>query len=355
MTNLSRDGRAAESRNQLNVAVAGLGFMGATHLKAWKQVAGARVVAVMDSGERKRSGDLRAVVGNFGGPGEMMDFSNVRKYSTLEELLADSHIDAVDICLPTDQHAKSALAVLMAGKHALVEKPMTLSEREAAALLEEAKRSNRTLMVGQILRFSPPYEALADALQTAGPVRSAAFRRRCAAPTWSRWLTDPSRSGGGVFDLLIHDADYCISLWGMPESVRAIGYDDLQRGIDVVHAELNYKSNAPDAVAISGGWHHPATYPFSMDFTVVTDNSTFDWSSNDAPELREYGLGGKVTAHKLPVTDAFVAELGYFADCVINSRKPVRCPPEESAQSVALMHRILESREQKGASIKCRA
>ena len=353
MTNLSRDGRVPESRNRLNVAVAGLGFMGATHLKAWKQVAGTRVVAVMDSGELKRSGDLSSVAGNFGGPGEVMDFSNVSKYPTLEELLADPQVDVVDICLPTDQHAKSALAVLMARKHALVEKPMTLSEREAAALLEEAERSNRTFMVGQILRFSPSYEALASALQTAGPVRSAAFRRRCAAPTWSRWLTDPSRSGGGVFDLLIHDADYCISLWGLPESVRAIGYEDLPRGIDVVHAELNYRSAGPDAVTISGGWHHPATYPFSMDFTVVTDESTLDWSSNDATGLREYGLGGNLTAHKLPVTDAFVAELGYFAECVISSRKPVRCPPEQSAQSIALMHRILESRKQRGALVKC--
>ena len=36
-----------------------------------------RVVAIMDSGEKKRSGDLTSVGGNFGGPGELMDFSNV--------------------------------------------------------------------------------------------------------------------------------------------------------------------------------------------------------------------------------------------------------------------------------------
>jgi predicted dehydrogenase len=336
----------------MNVALAGLGFMGTTHLKAWKQVPDVRIFAVTDADPKRLAGDLTTVAGNFGGPGEVMDFSNVRKYRLFEEVLADPEIDAVDICLPTDEHGKAVMAALRAGKHVLVEKPMATDEDECRALLEEARRSGRTLMVGQILRFSPAYVILADALRAAGAVHSAAFRRRCAAPTWNRWLTDPSRSGGGVFDLLIHDADYCISRWGMPDSVRAVGDEDLPRGIDVVHAELNYRDIG--AVVVSGGWHHPGAYPFSMDFTVVTDKSTIEWSSIGAPDPREYLSGGKEVNHKLPDTDAFVAELGYFADCVINGKKPERCIPEESAQAVALMHRITESRKQKGALVQCR-
>jgi predicted dehydrogenase len=353
MTTSSPEGRGNDGPRQLNVALAGLGFMGTTHLKAWKQVPGVRVMAVTDADPKRRAGDLTSAGGNFGGPGEVMDFSNVRQYPTLKELLADPEIDAVDICLPTDEHGKAGLAVLRSGKHVLIEKPMATDEGEITALLDEGRRSNRILMVAQILRFSPAYVVLADALKSAGSVRSAAFRRRCAAPTWNKWLTDPARSGGGVFDLLIHDADYCISRWGMPESVRAIGYEDLPRGIDLVHAELNYAGITADAVTISGGWHLPGAYPFSMDFTVVTDKSVFEWGSAGATEFLEYGQDGKATPHKLPDSDAFAAELGYFADCVIHGRKPERCLPEESAHSVALMHRILESRKQKGALVKC--
>jgi len=335
----------------MKVAVAGLGFMGATHLKAWKQVPAAHVIGVTSSNARKLTGDLTAVGGNFGGPGEMMDFSNIRKYRSLEEVLGDPEIDAVDICLPTDQHGKAAIAALRAGKHVLIEKPMAMDEAETGSVLNEARCSGRTLMVGQILRFSPAYVALADALRTAGPVHSAFFRRRCAAPTWSRWLTDPSRSGGGIFDLLIHDADYCISRWGMPDSVRAAGYEDLARGIDVVHAELSYRGTGP--VIISGGWHHPGAYPFSMDYTILTNQSTFEWSSG-AAELREYGCDGKAATRELLDVDPFVAELGYFADCVIHRRAPERCMPEQSAQAVALMHRIIASRKQEGESVACR-
>jgi predicted dehydrogenase len=147
----------------MKVAVAGLGFMGATHLKAWKQVPAAHVIGVTSSNARKLTGDLTAVGGNFGGPGEMMDFSNIRKYRSLEEVLGDPEIDAVDICLPTDQHGKAAIAALRAGKHVLIEKPMAMDEAETGSVLNEARCSGRTLMVGQILRFSPAYVALADA------------------------------------------------------------------------------------------------------------------------------------------------------------------------------------------------
>ena len=164
-------------------------------------------------------------------------------------------------------------------------------------------------------------------------------------------MTDASRSGGGIFDLLIHDADYCISCWGMPDSVRASGYENLARGIDVVQAELHYRDVGP--VMISGGWHHPEAYPFSMEFTVVTDQSTVQWSSN-AAELQEYRCDGKVESQALPDPNPFAAELTYFTDCAIESRPPERCMPEQSAQAVALMRRMIESRKRNGELVLCR-
>lgn len=337
---------------QLNVAVVGLGFMGATHLKAWKQVSGARVGAVVSSNAKKLAGDLTGVSGNFGGGGgEVMDFSSIRKYDSLEAALGDAEIDVVDICLPTDQHGKAAIAALRAGKHVLVEKPMAMDETEAEAILNEARQSGRTLMVAHVLRFIPAYTALTGALPTAGPVRSALFRRRSGAPKWSRGLTDSSRSGVGIFDLLIHDADYCLSCWGMPDSVRAVGYEDPGRGIDVVHAELRYRDAG--GVIISGGWHHRDSHPFSMEFTVVADRGTLEWSTG-AAELLEYGCDGKVERQALPEVDPFAAELAYFAECVIEARPPERCMPEQSAEAVALMRRIIESRKRAGESVPCR-
>jgi len=340
------------SQIPLNIAIVGLGFMGVTHLKGWRNIPAARIHAVVDADPAKLTGDLSSVNGNLGSGGEKFDFSNVRGFSTLAEALTDPAIDAVDICLPTDQHAPAATAALRAGKHVLTEKPISLDVATAEALILEAEKSGRILMAAHVLRFFPAYEKLTErltqALREGSPVRSALFRRRCAAPAWSPWLSDPARSGGGIMDLLIHDADFCISLWGMPQSVRARGHRDLARGIDLIYADLIYPQLGP--VVITGGWHHPKSYPFSMEFTVTTDSATFDWSS-PATDFREYSVGGELRSTPLGDADPFAAELAYFADCATRNIQPGRCPPAQSVMAVALIGKMLESREANGDRI----
>lgn len=334
----------------VNIAVVGLGFMGTTHLKGWRNVAGARLHAVVDADPRRLRGDLSAVGGNLGGGGEKFDLTDVRGYQTLDAALADPEIDIVDICLPTDQHVATTSAALKAGKHVLTEKPVALDSASAESLCREAEECGRLLMAAHVLRFFPAYEELARSMgHGAAPLRSALFRRRCAAPVWSPWLRDPARSGGAVMDLLIHDADYCISLWGMPEAVHARGHRDLARGIDVIHADLIYPDRGP--VVISGGWHHPESYPFSMEFTVTSDAATFEWSSGSS-DLRRYGEDGAAQSVALSEKDAFTSELEYFCDCVETGRQPERCPPAQSAQAVSLIEKMVESRDKNGAIIR---
>jgi predicted dehydrogenase len=184
----------------MKIAVLGLGFMGSTHLKAWKKVPGAQLVAVASNIEKQLTGDLSDIQGNIGGPGGKLDFSAVKKYRDPLEAVRDPEVEAVDICLPTHQHAEAALAALRAGKHVLVEKPMALDGASADEMIAEAHRSGRVLMGAQVVRFIPSYRAAAEMVRCGklGQVRSAIFRRRCAAPAWSAWLSDPAASGGGV-------------------------------------------------------------------------------------------------------------------------------------------------------------
>ncbi|HVW85966.1 MAG TPA: Gfo/Idh/MocA family oxidoreductase, partial [Bryobacteraceae bacterium] len=148
----------------MNVAVAGLGFMGATHLKAWRQIPAARLVAVQSSDEAKLAGDLTSISGNLGSGGEKMDFSGIRKYGAVGALLQDPDIDAIDLCVPTDQHAPLAIAALRAGKHVFLEKPMALDPSGADAVRRAAEESGRVLMVGHVLRFSPAYRRASKGL-----------------------------------------------------------------------------------------------------------------------------------------------------------------------------------------------
>src|SRR5690242_17286774 len=166
----------------MRIAVLGLGFMGSTHLKALREIPGAELAAVYSSDERKLAGDLTAIQGNIGGPGEQLDFSNVRKYREIEPLLADSSIEAVDVCLPTDLHEWAAVEAMRSGKHVLLEKPMALDGFGADRILSASRKYNRILMTAQVLRFIPAYTALRDAMAGGklGRMRFAMFRRRCA-------------------------------------------------------------------------------------------------------------------------------------------------------------------------------
>jgi predicted dehydrogenase len=336
----------------MRVAVLGLGFMGSTHLKALRSVVGAELVAVYSSDERKLAGDLSGVHGNLGGPGERLDFEGVARYRDIGSLLADSRVEAVDLCLPTDLHAPVAIAALRAGKHVLVEKPMALDGKSAEAMIAEAAKADRVLMTAQVLRFFPMYVALKNALGRSGVVRSAGFRRRCGAPGWSGWLADPARSGGGVFDLLIHDADMALHLFGPPEAVSATGYEALAAGIDVIVATLHYPGGI--GVAIIGGWHHPRSYPFSMEYTVVGDNGTVEYSSASGTGPVLYRADGESEPLPMVEKDGYAAEIQYFVECCRTGRQPALCPPHESAQAVALMRLLLEARTRNGERIPCK-
>jgi len=336
----------------VRVAVVGLGFMGSTHIQALANVPGARLAAVVSNDEKKLAGDLSSVGGNLDRPSEKLDFSTAKKYRTAEEAFADPEIDAVDLCLPTHLHAPLTVAALRAGKHVLVEKPMALSVAETEAMLAAARESGKILMAAQVLRFWADYQPLIEAQRSRslGAPRGFVFRRRCAAPQWGKWLQDRAKGGGGVFDLLIHDVDLCIHLFGLPQAVSAHGYEDLAAGIDLINAELHYEDVA--SVLVTGGWHHPKAYPFSMEYTASFQEGTIEFSTAGRAATL-YNAAGEEKPLRVPAQDGFAAELAYFVECAAANRQPERCPPRESAQAVAVTLQMLESRARNGERLSC--
>src|SRR5947207_9362929 len=132
-------------------------------------------------------------------------------------------------------------------------------------------------MTAQVLRFFPEYLALRTAMGKLGPVRAARFARRCAPPAWGGWLQNPAKSGGGAFDLLIHDIDMCLHLFGRPAGVAATG------AADWVDGRLFYEGFT---VTVEGGWVDSPAYEFSMEYRVITAGGTVEYdSAGRAPTL----------------------------------------------------------------------
>jgi predicted dehydrogenase len=310
--------------------------MGSTHAKAVMQIPGAQLAAVCDTDELRLSGDFSNVKGNSGDIGGKLDFSAVSKYKTVPELLADPNVDAVDICLPTGMHEKIAIDALRAGKNVLVEKPMALDGAAADRMVAEAEKQKRILMCAQVIRFWPEYVLLRETLLNGnlGPLRTAVFRRRCAAPSWGVWETS------GTFDLLIHDVDFTIHLLGKPEYVRSMGHESATAGIDILHAHFFY-ANGVEAL-VTGGWHNRGEYPFSMEFTATFEQDTIEFST-----------ASKVGVVESPAAAGYKAEIAHFTEAVNENRQPPLCPPQESADAIKLTHLAIEARKQKGEKVPC--
>ena len=334
----------------MRIGVVGLGFMGSTHLQAYEKIERAELAAVASSDPKKLAGDLSRIGGNLEVQGAKLDFGNAKRYATSEELFGDPGVEAVDLCLPTYLHAPASNAALSAGKHVLVEKPMALSGEECDGMIAAARSNGKVLMVAQVIRFWPDYVAARDLVKAGqlGTVHSASFRRRCAAPAWSKWLGDRKRSGGGVFDLLIHDFDYCVYLFGKPGAVSATGHEDLEGGVDVVDCRLQYE-NGP-TVTIDGGWHNRGEYPFSMEFTIVGDDGVLDFHSG-SQRLKLYRADGAQEEPLLPETDGFQAELEAFIDACERGEPPRDCRPEDSALSTRVTLAMRTSREKDGQPV----
>ena len=326
--------------------------MGATHIRALDGIEGVTLAAISTSDPKKLAGDLSSVGGNLGEGFAMLDFSQVAKHTRWEAILEDPTIEAVDICLPTHLHAPATAAALRAGKHVLVEKPMALDFETANHLVVLAKQQGKILMAAQVLRFFPMYRQMADLVRsgTLGKVRAATFRRRCSAPPWAAWMQDKSVSGGGVFDLLIHDVDMALHLFGTPAAVSATGREALADHVDTINAQLYYEGL--DSVTVAGGWHH-GTFPFSMEYTIVADGGTVEYSSASANDPQVYRPGQEAETLSPPApVDGYHEEIRYFVECCATGTEPVYCSPAESAQAVKVTRLMSEARMKNGE--KCR-
>ncbi|MBC7723759.1 MAG: Gfo/Idh/MocA family oxidoreductase, partial [Burkholderiaceae bacterium] len=125
--------------SRLRVAMIGAGSIAAKHLRAYADNPVVDLVAVHDI--------------NFGRAAERAEeFGATHAYRTLAEVLDNPEIDAVSVCTWNDSHAELAIASLDAGKHVLLEKPLSKTVAEAEAIAAAVARSGRHLQVGFVRR-----------------------------------------------------------------------------------------------------------------------------------------------------------------------------------------------------------
>jgi predicted dehydrogenase len=93
-------------------------------------------------------------------------FPQVQTTTRLDDLLQDTSLDSIVIATIAPTHFDVARKALQAGKHVLVEKPMTLTTRDAVELNELARRLHRVLMVGHLLEYHPIIRHIRGMIET---------------------------------------------------------------------------------------------------------------------------------------------------------------------------------------------
>ena len=322
----------------VNIGIVGLGFMAATHLRAYSQVEEARIAALCNPSGRNLDGDFTNVTGNVGSNEPFkLDMTNVRATRVFDDLLNDRSIDLIDICTPTAWHRDLSIAALRAGKHVLCEKPLARSVGVAREIADAAKKAKSIFMPAMCVRFWPEWAWLKRAIQqqTYGKVLAARFCRVAEPPGWGlKNFFNGAESGGALFDLHVHDTDFVQYCFGKPESVYSTGYTKFSGAIDHVVTQYHFKSGA--LVYAEGSWAMAHGFGFSMSYTVNFENATADYDLARGKEALRVLANKEQKVITCDEPDGYVQELHHLIESIRAGRNPTVVNVDDAVRSIEI-------------------
>ncbi|MEG0252355.1 MAG: Gfo/Idh/MocA family oxidoreductase [Christensenellaceae bacterium] len=325
----------------LKSAIIGTGFIGNAHATAYQNIKNVQLAAIVDVNEEK-------------GKAAAKEF-NCKYYSDAEEMLKNEDVDIVDVCLPTFLHEQYVVLAAKYKKNVICEKPVTLTLESMDNMIQATQKAGVKFMVAQVVRFWPEYVKIKEMFDAGafGDVKMVYANRIAQHPNWTQWHKNPKNSGGGLFDLHLHDIDFLQYLFGDVKSVYAVGKASETGCWNHVMTTLKFKDG--NAATAEGIFDMTENYPFTMTFRIVGESRTVDYSmvagfnledvasSKRAAMLYENGCEPKKLG--IEETDAYQIELQYFADA-IEKNEPIKVvTPENSRHVVEIMLAIQKSLE----------
>lgn len=208
------------------IGVIGTGSLGYHHARLLRDVKGASFKGFHESNPERADTVAREL--------------GIRAFASINELLKD--VDAVSVVVPTQGHFAVARAAIAAGKHVLIEKPITATLEEADGLLDLAEANGVLVQIGHIERFNRAIRAAmpyVDQPLFLDSDRLAPFNPRGA-------------DVAVVLDLMIHDIDLLLSLVGSKvKELSAAGIPVLTPTVDIANARITFENGAVATITAS--------------------------------------------------------------------------------------------------------
>ena len=342
---------------KVKIGIIGCGAIGLVHADAYAKVPDAELVAMSDLYSDRLQ--------------EKAQKYHVSKiFSDYHQLLADPEIDAVSICVPNYMHAPIAMDAFKAGKHVLLEKPMTLNAALAQDIIAARDASGKKLQMGMVWRQKDEARIVKDAIVSGRlgevyQIRVKLIRRR-GIPGLGGWFTTKACSGGGgLIDIAVHFLD--LVMWATdywePTRVSAKVYGKFGTPIKDYHyismwagpPKMDGVFDVDDYAAGFVRFGKKATLSFEVAWACNAEDESYveflgdkggvKCGSNSGKTVFHTEVGGKIsdiTVNYNNSTDCFVEQCSQFI-AAIQGKGEIPATGEQGLQTMRLLDAIYRS------------
>ncbi len=331
--------KEAPKTKKMTFGVIGTGYWGPNYVRILATYPKAHIKWCSDLDQKKLS-NLKDV------------YPHVETTTDYKDILDDEDVDAVVICTPTTTHFKITKECLLAGKHALVEKPLTYSSSEAKELTDIARKKGITLMVGHIFEFNPAIQHIKDNIkkQKIGDVMYLHSARTGLGPI--------RHDVNAMWDLASHDISILLYLIDKkPLDVVARGSSYLKKGNeDVVFINMMFEDRIMANIHVS--WIDPSK---TRKLTVVGTEKMITFDDIETSEkIRIYDKGvsyqhpyanfgefqllirdGDINIPKIAMKEPLKEQVLHFIDCIQK-----KCDPLTDGNSGFKVVKVLEAAQE---------
>lgn len=286
----------------IRAGVIGAGYLGQYHAAKYHAMDSVELVGVVDIDARRAE--------------EIAARHQTKAFTDFSALIGQ--VDAVSIVTPTPLHFEIGQAMLKAGIHVLIEKPMTTSLEDAHALIDLAEAKQLVLQVGHLERFNPAVLAVQDMINR--PM----FIESHRLSVYQGRSTDVSV----VLDLMIHDIDIILNfVQSEIESIHASGAAVVSDHCDIANARLAFKSGCVANITASriSTKSQRKIRLFQKNSYIAVDFAKREIMHIHQTNQSHDGLIPGMEVHQscFPEGDALEAELRSFASAVGACHEPV--------------------------------
>ena len=304
--------------DKASVGVIGVGSLGQWHARIYSELEHAELRGVYDASTDRA--------------GEIAERYDCRPYDSIEALAQEC--DALSIVVPTDLHHDVALPLITAGKHLLIEKPITDSMEDAESLVNAAREQGTILQVGHVERFNPVLSHLEE--QLTDPRFIEAIRLAPFPPPREGQLPRGTEVSV-VYDLMIHDLEIILHLVRSPlASIHAVGVAVLSPTEDIANARLTFENGCVANLTAS------RVSQETVRKIRVFQSDTYlslDYQGQSGQLIRKTPTG--IMPQEVPIEkrEPLKLELEDFVNCVINHDTP-KVTGEHASRALQLASEI---------------